>query len=147
MRNLTSIIIFIISLTGVFLASCNNEQNVDCFQCVTHKPDSAYLIIYSTINNENPKVLINIYKAKYDINSPPAIAFIDTLKLSTQRIKVPVGYFYSVKALYKVGTDTVAAIDGDNLSITKVNAACDSVCWTINGGQINVRLKYTKVKN
>jgi len=147
MRNLKSTIIFILSLACVILASCNNEQNVDCFQCVTHQPDSAYLLIYSTINNENPKVLINIYKSKYNINNPPVVALIDTLKLSTQRIKVPVGYFYSVKAIYKVGTDTVAAIDGDNLSITKVKAACDSVCWTINGGQINVRLKYTKVKN
>jgi hypothetical protein len=104
------------------------------------------LIIYSTINKENPVIPVIVYNKIFDASHPlNNILLKDTLKFGTQKIKVAVGNFYSVVALYRVGIDTVAAVDGVNLSITKVKAVCDKPCWIVSDSQINVRLKFTKL--
>lgn len=113
-------------------------KSADCSECYTIKPDTAELIIKLTINDENPKVPIVIYKNNIEDND---IEFTDTAITEDYYIDVPVNKYYSVTAQYKVNEKTIIAVDGDKIKTKKIYD-CDEPCWIIKGGYINVKLKY-----
>lgn len=132
---------FLISLFIILVFSC--EQNpfifdVNCDECYFEKPDSADLIVDITINEENPFVPLIFYKGKAEEGN---IEWIDTAYSETLYLYSPVDQYYSIKAFYKSGEQTIISIDGDKLKTTRVSDVCDYDCWVIRGGILDVRLK------
>lgn len=121
--------------------SCDEKFNfleVNCSDCYRIKPDSSELIIQLTINNENPEVPITIYRDRIEAGR---IRIRDTVSEKTVYIEVPLNHYYSVKAEYKVGNDSVFAVDGDRIKTHRVTDQCDTICWIIKGGRYDLRLK------
>jgi hypothetical protein len=129
----------LISLLIIF--SC--EQNpfvfdVNCDECYFNEPDSADLIVDITINEENPFVPLIFYRGEADDNN---IEWIDTAYTETLYLYSPVNEYYSIKAFYKSGDQTLIAVDGDKLRTSRVSDVCDYDCWVIRGGILDIRLK------
>ena len=121
--------------------ACNEKiftSGVDCADCYRNKPDSADIIVYLTINDENPRVPVVVFKNEMDLNK---IEFIDTATGPTYYLYVPVNAEYSVRAEYRKNGKTIYAVDGDKLKIKHVSDACDEDCWVIEDGIMNVELK------
>lgn len=138
-------IYFIISLTASFsLFSCNdnNSDTIDCSSydysdCVTSEPYDGRMYVKLTINDENQKVPISFYKGKIEDND---LFFTDTAENEYYDTLLPIGYYYSVTATYIRNGEKIIAIDGDEIKKSHSNV-CDSVCWDVKTGKVNVRLK------
>ncbi len=133
--------VFFTVLFILFIFSC--EQNpfifdVNCDECYFDRPDSADLIVDITINEDNPFVPLVFYKGKVEEDN---IEWIDTAYSETLYLYSPVDQYYSIKAFYKSGVQTIIAVDGDKLKTTQVSDVCDYDCWIIRGGILDVRLK------
>jgi len=133
-------------LTGLllFAASCKDatKDTVDCStynysDCKTQEPYSANFHVKLTINSENTLVPITIYKGKLEEN---VIILRDTIAETTYDTLLPVNNYYTVTAKYKVGSTTVTAVDGDNVSNSHTKT-CDSTCWSVTTGSAKVKLK------
>lgn len=141
MNKFISKIVIISTFTFIIhVFSC--EQNpfifdVDCDECYFEKPDSADLIVDITINEENPYVPLIFYKGDVEDGN---IEWIDTAYSETLYLYSPVDQFYSIKAFYKSGDQTIISVDGDKLKTTQVSDVCDYDCWVIRGGILDVRL-------
>ncbi len=127
----------------IILLAFSCEQNpfvldVNCDECYYEKPDSADLIVDLTINEENPYVPLVFYKGKVEEG---LIEWIDTAYTETLYLYSPVEQYYSIKAFYKSGEQTIISVDGDKLGTTQVSDVCDYDCWVIRGGILDVRLK------
>ena len=130
-------------IAGIFLAagSCEGLTNiiVDCDECESYEIDSANLLIYVTLNAENPYVPIVLYRGDVEEGS---VDYVDTAWESTHKIYSAMDQFYSVTAEYKVGDRTVIAVDGDKMKIRNEDEACGSPCWIVRGGYFRVELKF-----
>jgi hypothetical protein len=134
-------------LTGMVIlvgisTSCNEDIvlfEVDCSECYTQRPAYAPMTIKLTINEENPEVPFTIYLGEYEKDQ---IRIEDTAQYSIISVDLIPSRYYSVRAEYHVGGKTVYAVDGDEIELVKVSSQCDSVCWTVRGGETDVRLKY-----
>jgi hypothetical protein len=136
-KNICFIFIFLFLL----VLACSKDFtgfNVDCDECYYTKPDSANLLVYITINEENPSVPLVFYRGKIEDN---IIEWIDTSTVDLLKLYSPVDKYYSVKALYKEGAKVIYAIDGDKLNTRQVSGVCDRDCWVVGGGILDVRLK------
>jgi hypothetical protein len=135
----------IIALSGIITLlviafSCENGASfgVDCNECYYDRPDSADLIIYITINSENPYVPIKLFRGDVENNQ---LDWVDTVYSKEYRLYSEVGQTYSVEAKYKSGSKDILAVDGDKISTSLVTDVCDQDCWIIKGGILDVRLK------
>ena len=128
-----------ICFLGLFY-SCEKNRGitVDCDECYYYEPDSGDLIVYLTINSENPMVPLTIYKDKVD---DEWIEYIDTAVSSPYYLWVDLDEYYSVKAEYHSGERTIYAIDGDKIKSKFVTETCEFDCWIISDGVIDVELK------
>jgi hypothetical protein len=136
--------IILLVITGLMWVSCksNSASDVSCAECYRKKPDSAIFTVKITINDENLNVPILVLRGKYSYNySPSQVEFFDTVTEGNCKLRMPVNNYYSIRAEYKKGSKIIYVVDGDDLSITEVNDVCDTTCWVINGGYVNVRLK------
>ncbi len=135
------LLIFLVSVMANLMFSCDEYFSfleVDCSECYRIKPDNGELIIQVTINNENPEVPIAIYRDKIESGR---IRIRDTVSEKTVYIEVPLNHYYSVQAKYKVGNDSVFAVDGERIETHRVTDQCDTTCWIIKGGRYDLRLK------
>ena len=124
-----------------FIFSCDKNFDfleVDCSDCYRIRPDSGELIIQVSINNENPEVPIAIYRDRIESGR---IRIRDTVSEEKVYIEVPLNHYYSVKAEYKAGNDSIIAVDGDRIKTHRVTDQCDTICWIIKGGKYDLRLK------
>jgi hypothetical protein len=143
--NLPILFLFLIYLSGFFINSCkieNKNNNVDCStynysDCNTKEPFVGDIYVKLTINSENPAVPITIFNGKLEDN---VVVLRDTARSEKYDTLLPVGNYYTVTAKYKKGSSTIIAVDGDKISKTKTTT-CDSVCWSVTSGNIDVRLK------
>ncbi len=134
--------IFILTiLVLMIIFSCENipsALNVNCEECYRNKPDSADLVIQLTIDKENPFVPVVFYKGNVESNN---IEWVDTFISETATLYSPIGQYYSIEAKYLTEKgDTIIAIDGGKLKTTLVRDVCDSDCWIITGGKLDIRL-------
>ena len=111
---------------------------MDCDECYSVEPDSGDLIIYLTINSENQRVPLTIFKDQVD---DEWVEYIDTAFSSPYYLYVDLNEYYSVKAEYKSGDRIIYAVDGDKIKTRFVSESCEYDCWVISGGIINVKLK------
>ncbi len=136
MRSVALILFIIVA----FLFSCENNGSigVNCSECYTVRPDSADLVIYLTINSDNPRVPLKFYRGNVEKNQ---VDWVDTSYSKEFRLYSKIDQFYSVEATYKDGTRKIIAVDGDKLTLSLITDACDADCWIIKGGVMDVRLK------
>ena len=134
---ITSIILFVFL---VLAFSCENTGTfgVDCNECYNFEPDSADLIVYLTINAENPYVPIKIYRG--DVENKQ-LDWVDTAYSKEYHLYSAVDQDYSIEATYRKGNGKIIAIDGDKITTSLVTDVCSSDCWLVKGGILDVRLK------
>ena len=121
--------------------SCSEfiSLTVDCDDCFDYLPDTADLIIYVTIDAENPEVPIVLYRGNVEEGQ---VDYVDTVRSSPYHLPSAVDQFYSITAEYSVGDKKVIAVDGDKMKIKKEHESCPPTCYTIKGGYLKVELKY-----
>ncbi len=137
----------IVIASFVFLAlvsSCRDAvyytgDDVNCYECYTLFPETSWLIIDFTLDGENTSIPITVYNGFPDRSPVVFSAMCDTTPVF---VEVPMNNYYSVKAGYKHGDDSVYAIDNAHLEAKLVTGLCDEDCWIITGGEYNVRLIY-----
>jgi hypothetical protein len=134
-------------VTFFMLSSCGNEywsDNVDCSQCYTPKPTTGVLFVNITINAENTKVPIKIYKGKFQesyLRNDDQALIIDTVSIPYYQADLDVNEYYSVAVEYNENGKKVMVVDGDKMNMYHVSSACDQECWIIKGGNIDATLK------
>jgi len=130
------IILVLLTLVG----SCNEYLgiSVDCDDCWGFKPDSADLLIYLTINQDNPEVPIVIYRGNFEDGE---VDFLDTARQSTYTLYSAIDQYYSVTAEYKVDGKTIIAVDGDVMKAKNATSSCEFDCWIITDGEFSLELK------
>lgn len=139
MKIYIKISVIIILLVATF--SCEQQVfvfNINCDECYYPEPDTADLIMYFTINEENTFVPYILYLGDIEENS---IDFIDTAYSEKVYLPSKIDVNYSVKAFYKNGSQTLIAVDGDKLRTSRANDVCDYECWIIKGGILDLTLK------
>lgn len=139
-KNLFFPAVLFLFLTTAIL-SCLDEINfheIDCSECYRTRPENGELIIHVTINEENPEVPITIFRDRIEAGR---VRLRDTAYEKTVYVEVPLNHYYSVKADYKVGNDSVFSVDGDEFKTYRITDQCDTICWIIKGGKFNLRLK------
>lgn len=125
----------------IFSNSCEDlvTLEVDCDECYVPEPDSAYLVVYVTIDNEINEVPLVFYKGKADARN---VEYIDTAYQDTyNRLYVKTNEYYSVEATYNLEDKTIIAGDGDELKTRHITDICAEDCYVIRGGIMDVRLK------
>jgi hypothetical protein len=136
---------FLYIFVGIFLLSLIFHSCEDSYNdydgdesCDTIEPFNGYLKLKLTINRENQKIPIIVYRGKIDDNE---VVYIDTISSSYFEISMPVDEFYSVKAKYISNDKTIYAIDGNKIKKSSYTYG-DSTCWNVRDAKIDVRLNY-----
>lgn len=137
-RSFIATTIIILSLIIAFSCENGSTFGIDCNECFNERPDSADLIIYCTINSENPYVPIKLYRGDVEDKQ---VDWVDTVYEKEYHLYSEVGQTYSVEAKYKSGTKNIIAVDGDKMKTSQVTDVCDQDCWIVKGGILDVRLK------
>lgn len=140
--NFTFFIFFIFLAASCSWGDVEDQYNDECddpdySDCQTLEPREGALIIKVTINNENRYVPLEIYRDNIDDGMLIAN---DTATTNEHEFFVTLDRYYSVVAKYKVGEKTILAVNGDRINKSSSNY-CDSTCWNISGGKINVTIK------
>jgi hypothetical protein len=134
-HNLLSIFLF----AFLFLMSgCDKGFSIlgDCF---TESPEEAELEIKVTLDDQNRRIPIRIYKGYYENGD---LLSVDTVAVDPFHFTVPVNQYYTVVAEYKKGNRIIHAVDGSKLKVSSSNQEDGSVCYQIGGDKLNVRLAY-----
>jgi len=129
-KNVFLISLFCIGISSIIafvIISCENisDESVDCetydfSKCNTTEPAEGKIFVKLTINSENTAVPLYIYKGKLEENN---IIYYDTISSASFDTLLPVDNYYTVAAKYKKGN------------------VCDSVCWSVEDAEVNVKLK------
>lgn len=132
-------LVLLFTLSGNFLG-CETEDvvfSVDCNDCYGYVPDSANLIIYLTINNENPTVPITVYKGSLEEGQ---IDWQDTATNTEFYLFSALDVEYTVEATYRSGDQTILTYDGDRMHIFDAGDECGAPCYIVKGGIFDNRL-------
>jgi len=140
-KHISSVVLIVILAISIKISGCEQEDldfYVDCYDCLPAPPDSADLLIFVTINEENPFVPLVLYRGNYEdqIEDYRDTAFIDTTFIYSE-----MGMRYSMKATYQVDGESLVAVDGDKLRVVDGEGECNPPCYVIRGGTLDLRLK------
>lgn len=141
MKKITAILLFGLLMVTIHFSGCEQEDLdyvIDCDNCMESMPDSADLIVYVTLNDENPFVPLVYYVGNFEDG---AVDYSDTAYADTMYLYSKVGEIYSVKATYQVNGEPLVAVDGDKLRIIDAQGDCAPPCYFIRGGTFDLRLK------
>ncbi len=125
--------------------SCNkgsfDDSDVDCYtydysDCETQRPREAEVDFFFTINNNFNWVPFELYKGNVDNGE---LILRDTAWNSKVTYVMPIPETYSVRAIYERNGETIYTVDGDRLDVLS-KQVCDSICWTINVDNFDLRL-------
>jgi hypothetical protein len=133
------ILAILLALSGNFLG-CETEDlviGVDCNDCFGYVPDSADLIIYVTINAENPAVPLTVYKGSLEQGE---VDWRDTATTSEFYLFSALDVDYTVEASYRSGDRTILSYDGDRMRIYDAGDDCGAPCYIVKGGIFDNRL-------
>lgn len=132
---------FIIIFICLVFSSCKEKLftgDVNCSECYSPKPDSAYMTIKFTINKDYKEVPFILYRGDFEDNQ---IDWIDTSHTATKDIWVRTDQKYSVKAKYRKGDKTLYVINGGKVKVLLVSNACDQDCYVIKGEALNLEIR------
>lgn len=127
----------------LLIIGCNKSENIDCenpdySNCNTTEPKDGMLRIIVTKLTPTSEVPLTLYQGKF--GSPEKLIFNDTISVVDTSFLLPLNYDYYAIAKYLSNGKTIYAVDGDFFQKYS-NTECDSVCWSIKGDEIDVRLK------
>jgi len=140
-KHISSLILIVILALSIKISGCEQEDldfYVDCNDCLSAPPDSASLIVYLTLDDENTFVPLVLYRGDYEDNVED---YRDTAYNDTLYIYSEMGMSYSIKATYQVDGEPLVAIDGDKLKTVDGEGECYPPCYVIRGGTLDLRLK------
>ena len=145
MRRFRYISLSLLVLWGLFTYSgCNNDDDCDPDTefyppsgCDTDYPLYGDLSVRLSINEENPEVVLEIYRDSYEQGE---FVLRDTVNTESVSYSLELDEYYSVAAFYKQGRNTIVALDGDRIK-RKENQECGWTCYSIRSKTVNVRLK------
>jgi len=142
MNTYRQILSFFIIAVFTGLASCERNENIDidgfdCVDCYTDKADFIDLIVSVTLNSENPSIPLEVFFGDYENGN---FDYADTATTSEYYVPVRPNNYYSVRAKYKRGSETIYVVDGDNIKQKYSKEGCDEPCYYVKGGYIDVRL-------
>jgi hypothetical protein len=122
-------------------AGCSDEGDEDLpyapLGCERTEPDLGHLNIRLTLNRENPRVPITVYRGDVDAGE---IVESDTVSVDRFSYELATRERYSVTALYIAGADTILVIDEARIGIDSKDYR-DGTCYTSDDGEIDVRLE------
>ncbi|MGW8314854.1 MAG: hypothetical protein ACWGNV_04580 [Bacteroidales bacterium] len=133
------LLLLFLALAGNYLG-CETENwsfEVNCNDCYGYVPDSANLIIYLTINQENPEVPITVYLGPAEEG---VVDWRDTTNLSEYYLFAAMDADYTVEATYQSGNKTILTYDGDHMFLYDGKNECGSPCYIVKGGIFDNRL-------
>lgn len=136
--------LILVSIIGLIIIafSCNNGGStleVNCAQCFVNEPDSFELEVNLTIESAGDSVYLEFFEGNVESGKLSWEGMVGTQLFYHL---VPVDKYYSVRATYVENDKTIYAIDGDKMITRYIADACDTDCWIIKGGILNVKLKY-----
>jgi hypothetical protein len=136
---LATLTLLMLFLTGSY-TGCEPEDwilEVNCNDCFGARPDSAKLIVYLTINQENESVPLVFYRG----DSKGEVDWLDTATTPELYLDAKIGTTYTVMAEYKAGSKTILAFDSDEMKISDYGENCGDPCFIVKGGIFDVKLK------
>jgi hypothetical protein len=136
--------LIVLSIILMFIITFSCEQGgstleVNCAECFTEEPDSFELQVDLTISAVYDSVYLQFYKGNVESGELSWEGEVFTPRFYHL---VPVDEFYSVKATYRNDNKTLIAVDGDKMVSRFVSGSCDTDCWIVKGGILDVELKY-----
>jgi hypothetical protein len=132
--------LILFSICLVFI-SCKEKLftgDVNCADCYSPKPDSAYMTIRFTINADYKVVPFVLYRGDFEDNQ---VDWIDTSRTATKDVWVRIDQQYSVKAKYSKGDKTLYAVDGGKIKVLLVTGTCDQDCYVIKDKTMNLEIR------
>jgi len=128
-------------LACFFCCSCGEKlftADVNCSDCYIPEPDSFYLQINLTINDEFKAVPLVTYRGDVEGN---LVEYVDTAYESPFYRYVAVGTKYSVRAKYMRQDKTLYAVDGTKMRSLLVSGTCDEDCYVIRNDKVNLEIR------
>jgi hypothetical protein len=126
-------------LAGNF-SGCEPEDwllQINCDDCFGYSPDSANLVVYLTIDEENDSIPLTFYRGSFDEGE---IDWQDTATTEEFYLFSAMEQEYTVRARYKSGNDSIFAFDGDKMTIYDAWEECGDPCYMVKGGIFDLRL-------
>ena len=135
--------IFSLLLGIAILGSCSKYSYVDCetydySDCDTWQFETGTLEVQVSFPNGQKKVPVVIFMGNYPSTDT---VMVDTLTSGSMSYTLDIGHTYSMSAEYTVNGQKILAVDGDEVT-QKSYDVCDSVCWLVRDGQVDLRLKF-----
>jgi hypothetical protein len=130
-------------IAGLLTGSCGEKiftNDVDCSECYWPEPDTGYITVKITINDEFKEVPVVVFKGDIEDNE---IFLVDTATTNPFYIDyVPVNAHYSIRAEYKRTGSTLYAVDGTKIKTVLVSESCDGGdCYILENDDLNVEIK------
>lgn len=134
--------IYYLIIVLLFLG-CGKSQNVDCenpdySNCNTVEPTEGTMHIIVTKLEKTSRVPLVLYQGKF--GAPEKTIFNDTVYSVDTSFILPLNLNYYAVAKYLRDGKTINAVDGAYFKKVSKDV-CDSVCWSVKGSEIDVRLK------
>ncbi|MEZ5070499.1 MAG: hypothetical protein R2751_05910 [Bacteroidales bacterium] len=133
-------VLALVAILSIPFRGCQPEDMtwaIDCMDCYTEAPDSAKLIVYLTINEENQAVPLTFYRGTVEDG---AIDWIDTAVSGEFTLYSAIDQTYSVMATYRSGDKTILAFDEDRMRVVDEGESCGTPCYMVRDGIFDVRL-------
>ncbi len=122
------------------LVRCSDTDfnQIDCNNCFEEEPQLGDLTVYFS-ENISDSVHLVIYRGYAGEN----MVEWDTYAKKSPYIlpETPVGFLYSVRAIYLVGSDTIVVVDADKLETQFVSEVCSDDCYVFKGGVLHAEYK------
>jgi hypothetical protein len=132
-------LLFVLFVIAFSCEGGSSTLEVNCAECFINEPDSFELEVSLSIGMEYDSVYLQFYEGNVESGD---LSWEGEVFTPTFYHAVPINEFYSVKATYRKEGKTLIAIDGDRMVSRYIADACDTDCWIIKGGILNVELKY-----
>ena len=132
-------VILLLSTCAIMMISCElDRMDLSCDNCWEEKPTEGILAINLSLVEENDSIPVTVYKGKIESGN---IFLQDTISKDYLDIWVPVGYFYTVVAEYKIDSITIRAVDGDKVDVYLDETNCTAACYRARDGEVDCKLK------
>ena len=105
--------------------------------CLKTKPANGHLNVTITLNAQNAKVPVTVYKGPIEDGM---VVKSDSVSVAQFSYELPADRSYAVIARYLVGQDTILAIGSDDIT-TNEKEYEDGFCWEVTDGNVDARLK------
>ncbi|MFW5699649.1 MAG: hypothetical protein ACOCXS_01945 [Bacteroidota bacterium] len=127
-------------IIGVFAHSCRDKYedctDEDYLNCQSVKPTQEGVEVYVTINEENPAVIVKMYRGDFE-NGNLVWEKLYHNRDETEHIDTET--YYSFTVTYQRGNETITAVDGGEVKIISYRM-CEQRCYETRPFTIDLRI-------